>query len=82
MVIAEVKIELKKGIADPEGMNTKKALNLLGWNVDDVRSGKIFEIDLGDGISKEEAVAETESMCRRLLANPVIQTYNIRILEG
>ncbi len=82
MVVAEVKIELKKGITDPEGMNTKKALNLLGWEVEDVRSGKIFEIDLGEEITEEEASKEVEAMCKRLLANPVIQTYDIRILEG
>ncbi len=82
MVIAEVKIELKKGITDPEGMNTKKALNLLGWKVEDVRSGKLFEIVLGDDITEEEALKETEAMCKKLLANPVIQTYDIRIIEG
>ncbi len=82
MVVAEVIIELKKGITDPEGMNTKKALNLLGWKVEDVRSGKIFEIDLGEDITEDEALKEVEAMCKRILANPVIQTYEIRILEG
>lgn len=81
MVVAEVIIELKKGIADPEGTNTKKALNLLGWDVEDVKSGKIFEIDLGSEYSEEEAREEVEEMCERLLANPVIQTYKINI-EG
>ncbi len=79
MVVAEIIIELKKGVADPEGMNTKKALKLLGWEVDDVRSGKIFEIDLGDKISEDEARKEAEEMCKKLLANPVIQTYDINI---
>ncbi len=82
MVVAEVIIELKKGITDPEGMNTKKALNLLGWDVEDVRSGKIFEIDLGKDVAEEEALKEVEAMCKRLLANPVIQTYDILIIEG
>lgn len=79
MVVAEIIIELKKGVADPEGMNTKKALKLLGWEVDDVKSGKIFEIDLGDKISEDEARKEAEEMCKKLLANPVIQTYDISI---
>ena len=79
MVTAEVIIELKKGVADPEGMNTKKALNLLGWDVEDVKSGKVYEIDLGDEVSEEEAREEVEEMCKRLLANPVIQTYEIII---
>ncbi|MFW6375544.1 MAG: phosphoribosylformylglycinamidine synthase subunit PurS [Thermoplasmatota archaeon] len=79
MVVAEVKIELKEGVADPEGMNTKKALELLGWDIEAVESGKIFEIDLGEGYSEEEAKEEVEEMCKRLLANPVIQTYEIDI---
>ncbi|MFW6197171.1 MAG: phosphoribosylformylglycinamidine synthase subunit PurS [Thermoplasmatota archaeon] len=79
MVVAEVKIELKEGVADPEGTNTKKALKLLGWDVEDVKSGKIFEIDLGTDVSEEEARKEVEDMCKKLLANPVIQTYEIDI---
>ncbi len=79
MVTAEVKIELKEGIADPEGMNTEKTLKLLGWDVEKVETGKLFEIDLGDGISEEEARDEVEEMCKKLLANPVIQTYDIEI---
>ncbi len=81
MVIAEVKIELKEGVADPEGMNTEKTLNLLGWDVEKVETGKLFEIDLGDDISKGEAKEEVEEMCRKLLANPVIQTYDIEITD-
>ncbi len=81
MVVAEVKIELKKGVADPEGMNTEKTLKLLGWDVDKVETGKLFEIDLGDNISKEEAKKEVEEMCKKLLANPVIQTYDISIID-
>lgn len=79
MVVVEVKIELKEGVADPEGMNTKKALELLGWDIEGVKSGKIFEIDLGEDYTEEEAKEEVEEMCKRLLANPVIQTYEIEI---
>ncbi len=81
MVVVEVKIELKKGVADPEGMNTKKALNLLGWDVNDVKSGKLYEIDFGEDVTEEEALEEVELMCKRILSNPVIQTYQISI-EG
>ncbi len=79
MVTAEVKIELKEGIADPEGMNTEKTLKLLGWDIEKVETGKLFEIDLGDNITEEEAREEVEEMCKKLLANPVIQTYDIEI---
>lgn len=81
MVVAEVKIELKKGVTDPEGMNTKKTLNLLGWNVESVKTGKVFHIDLGEDISEDEARDMVQGMCKRILANPVIQTYHIEI-EG
>ncbi|MFO7792024.1 MAG: phosphoribosylformylglycinamidine synthase subunit PurS [Thermoplasmata archaeon] len=79
MVVAKVVIELKEGVADPEGMNTKKTLKLLGWEVEDVKSGKVFEIDFGEDITVEDAENETEEMCKRLLANPVIQTYDIEM---
>ncbi len=76
MVIAEVKIKLKKGVADPEGANTKKTLELLGFQVEDVKSAKVFEIYLGIE-NEEEAKRKVEEMCEKLLANPVIHDYSI-----
>ena len=82
----EVKIRLKHGVADPEGENTKKALNLLGFsNVVAVRTIKTFVIDVkvedGDMDGAEERVRhEVEEMCKKLLANPVIHEYEINIL--
>ncbi|MCD6203300.1 MAG: phosphoribosylformylglycinamidine synthase subunit PurS [Methanophagales archaeon] len=82
----EVKIRLKHGVADPEGENTKKALNLLGFsNVVAVRTIKTFVIDVkvegGDRDGAEERVRhEVEEMCKKLLANPVIHEYEINIL--
>lgn len=78
MVRAEIKIELKPGVADPEGENTKKALELLGFEgIKSCKSAKLFEMELELG--KEEAKEACEEMCKRLLANPVIQTYKISI---
>jgi phosphoribosylformylglycinamidine synthase len=76
MVVAEVRVELKKGVADPEGKNTLKALELLGFeSVKDVKTVKVFEIELvGDS---GEAQKKADEMCRRLLANPVIHNYSI-----
>ena len=56
-------------MADPEGANVQKALNLLGFeNVDTVKSAKCYRIIIeGD---KESALSEAEKMCQRLLANP------------
>ncbi|MHC1611605.1 MAG: phosphoribosylformylglycinamidine synthase subunit PurS [Candidatus Methanospirareceae archaeon] len=81
----DVTIKLKQGITDPEGENTKKALNLLGFkNVRSVKSMKTFRIALEPerGVGEEETVKkEVEEMCRRLLANPVIHDYDIHIRE-
>ena len=78
MVVAEVRVELKKGVADPEGKNTLKALELLGFeSVKDVKTVKVFEIIMeGDSGGVEKKVDE---MCRKLLANPVIHNYSIKI---
>jgi phosphoribosylformylglycinamidine synthase len=76
MVMAEVKIKLKKGVADPEGANTKKTLELLGFDVGDVKSVKVFQIQLGTE-DQEEAQKKVEDMCQKLLANPVIHEYSI-----
>lgn len=79
MVVAEVKIKLKKGVADPEGANTKKTLELLGFeNVGEVKSLKVFEIHL-DTENVEQAKGELKDMCEKLLANPVIHEYSISI---
>lgn len=78
MVTAEISIELKHGVADPEGENTKKALELLGFKgINGVKTVKVFEVDLS--MDDEQARAACEEMCRKLLANPVIQTYRIEL---
>ncbi|AGK61743.1 phosphoribosylformylglycinamidine synthase, purS protein [Archaeoglobus sulfaticallidus PM70-1] len=76
-MIADVYIELKEGVADPEGESTKKALKLLGFdNVKNVSTRKVFRIEI-DAKSREEAEKEIKQMCEKLLANPVIQRYSI-----
>ncbi|WP_457590753.1 phosphoribosylformylglycinamidine synthase subunit PurS [Geoglobus sp.] len=78
---AEVYISLKKGVVDPEGEATKKALNLLGFrNVRSVSSVKVFRIEL-EAKNKEDAEKMVEEMCEKLLANPVIQDYSIRWVD-
>ncbi len=79
MVDVVVEIFLKKGVADPEGDATLKALRLLGFpNVSAVGSAKLFRIRLDEG-DAAKAKAEVEEMCRKLLANPVIHDYRIAI---
>ena len=81
MYEAKVKIGLKKGVSDPEGANTLKALHLLGFST--VKEAKtIRTVDLLiDGKSKEEVEKKVEQMCQRLLTNPVIHTYDIEIVK-
>jgi phosphoribosylformylglycinamidine synthase subunit PurS len=72
--LAEVHVSLRTGIADPEGQTIASALRSLGYpSVSEVRSGKLMRIsfDADDASSAEAAVDE---MCRRLLANPVMET--------
>jgi phosphoribosylformylglycinamidine synthase len=79
MVVARVEVHLKKGVADPEGENTLKALKLLGFkSCENVKSVKLFEISLDE--DETAARASAEEMCQRLLANPVIHDYRIEIV--
>ena len=76
---AEVRVELKPGVNDPEGANTRKALELLGFsNVRDVKAFHAFAIDL-DAKDEKAARASVDDMCRRLLVNPVIHAYRVNV---
>ena len=81
MLRAEIRIELKKGVADPEGKNVKKTLELLGFGgIRAVKTVKVFIIEM-ETDDREKAARDAEEMCQKLLANPVIQNYSISI-EG
>ncbi len=76
-MIADVYIELKEGVTDPEGESTKKALKLLGFdNVRNVSTRKVFRIEIDEN-DREKAEEKIRQMCEKLLANPVIQKYKI-----
>ena len=77
MVDVVVEIFLKKGVSDPEGDATLKALRLLGFkNVQSVGAAKLFRIHLAE-TDAAKVRGEVEEMCRKLLANPVIHDYRI-----
>ncbi|HEX2066994.1 MAG TPA: phosphoribosylformylglycinamidine synthase subunit PurS [Candidatus Thermoplasmatota archaeon] len=81
MVTAQVTVHLKPGISDPEGQNTVKALRLLGFDgVTGVHTTRVWTIGLKTK-SKEKAREEVDRMCRRLLTNPVVHDYSIKIQE-
>ena len=69
-----IHITLKPGVLDPQGKAIHHALDALGFSgVDDVRQGKLIEIEHGDSVSGHEI----EEMCRKLLANTVIENFEI-----
>jgi len=79
MFDVRVTVRLKKGVSDPEGKNTEKALHLLGFDqVKNVNTLRIFDIQLGSA-SEKEALNSAEQMCQRLLTNPVVHDYDISI---
>jgi phosphoribosylformylglycinamidine synthase len=69
-----VHVTLKTGVLDPQGKAIHHALEGLGFaGVNDVRAGKLIELDLADNVLD----SEIEEMCRKLLANTVIENYRI-----
>ncbi|MDB5703194.1 MAG: phosphoribosylformylglycinamidine synthase [Sphingomonas bacterium] len=67
-------VTLKNGVLDPQGKAIHKALEGLGFaGVNDVRAGKLIELDLADDTSD----ASVDEMCRKLLANTVIENYRV-----
>lgn len=78
---AQVTIRLKKGVSDPEGANTLKALHLLGFtSVSSAKTIRIYDIDI-EADSENKVKKDAEQMCQRLLTNPVIHDYEICITK-
>ncbi len=81
MYKAVVTVNFKKSILDPQGTAVLKALKSLGYqNVEDVRVGKHIEV-MVNGTDAEIIKKEVEEMCKKLLANPVIEDYLVEITE-
>jgi phosphoribosylformylglycinamidine synthase len=73
-----VLVTLKHGVLDPQGKAIHHALEGLGFaGVNDVRAGKLIELDLADNVLD----SEVEEMCRKLLANTVIENFRIEQVE-
>jgi phosphoribosylformylglycinamidine synthase len=75
-----VLVRPKGGILDPQGAAVERSLRQLGFQVGDARVGRVIDLEV-DAASIREARAEVERMCERLLANPLIESYEIE-LEG
>lgn len=76
---ATVKITLKYGVLDPQGKAIEKSLGQLGFSgVNEVRQGKLIELDI-DANTPEAAEKQIAEMCEKLLANTVIENYDIQL---
>jgi phosphoribosylformylglycinamidine synthase len=79
MYLAKVYITLKPTVNDPQGLTIKGALHTLGFkSVQEVRAGKYIEIKIEEK-DLEKAKSETQEMCKKLLANPVIELYRFEL---
>jgi len=80
-MIAEIYITLKETVSDPQGLTVKHALESLGYkDLVEVRIGKLIKIKLNSK-NRRLAMRQIEDMCRRLLANPIIEEYNFKIKD-
>ena len=80
MLQAEIYITLKKTVSDPQGLTIKHALASLNYKeVEEVRVGKLITIRLNLK-NKKEAQTKLDQMCKKLLANPIIEDYSFQIM--
>jgi phosphoribosylformylglycinamidine synthase len=81
MFLARVYVTLKPTVNDPQGLTIKGALHSLGYaDIESVRAGKYLEIRLHAG-DRNAAEAQVGEMCRKLLANPVIEDFRFELEE-
>jgi phosphoribosylformylglycinamidine synthase subunit PurS len=77
----EIQVVPRRGILDPQGKAVHGALDSLGFEgIEEVHVGRVIRLELSAG-SREAAEERANAMCRQLLANPVTEDYQIRVLE-
>jgi phosphoribosylformylglycinamidine synthase subunit PurS len=79
-VRATVLVRPKQGILDPEGQAVQSSLRQLGFSVDQARIGRVVDLEV-EAPDAAAARAEGERMCEQLLANPLIESYEIELAE-
>jgi phosphoribosylformylglycinamidine synthase subunit PurS len=77
-VRATVLVRPKEGILDPQGDAVETALEHLGFSVSAARVGKVVDLEI-DATDAAEARAQVEKMCEQLLANPLMESYEVEI---
>jgi phosphoribosylformylglycinamidine synthase len=78
---ATVLVRPKAGILDPQGQAVTDSLQQLGFPVSDARVGRVIDLDLDDS-DTSKARTQLERMCEQLLANPLIESYEIELTEA
>ena len=76
-----VLVRPREGILDPQGEAVQSSLRHLGFAVEEARVGRVVDLEL-EGRSPDEARAELERMCEQLLANPLIESYEISVANA
>jgi phosphoribosylformylglycinamidine synthase len=77
---ARVYVTLKRGVLDPQGSAVNRALHAMGYGeVEDVRLGKYIEVTLTEKAGVEDERKRLDEMCKKLLANTVIEDYRIEL---
>jgi phosphoribosylformylglycinamidine synthase PurS subunit len=77
---ATVLVRPKPGILDPQGKAVQNSLRHLGFSVDGARVGRLVDLEV-EASDPEQARAQVERMCTELLANPLIESYEIELVE-
>ncbi|HEY5660731.1 MAG TPA: phosphoribosylformylglycinamidine synthase subunit PurS [Gaiellaceae bacterium] len=77
---ATVLVRPKNGILDPQGQAVESSLRQLGFSVDGARIGRVVDLEV-DAADAATARAQVEQMCEQLLANPLIESYEIELVE-
>jgi phosphoribosylformylglycinamidine synthase subunit PurS len=76
-----VVVRPKRGILDPQGAAVESSLRKLGFAVEEARVGRVVDVEV-DAASAEDALAQLERMCEQLLANPLIESWEISVAEA
>ncbi len=79
---ARVFVSPKTTVLDPQGQAIRSALHSLGYaSVEDVRQGKLFELTIANGATREQALKDLEAIAHEVLANPVIEEYRVEVSD-
>ncbi len=79
MFLAKIEVVLKESVLDPQGVTIQHAAHDLGYmTVSDIRVGKYFEVKIHEDVEKN-AKQSADTLCDKLLANPVIESYRITL---